>query len=103
MRARLIDRLAEMDALDASGADERATVQLDQQAIGRLARMDLMQRQQMARETQRRRLLERARIEAALRRMDDGEFGWCAECGSEIGAKRLAFDPTAHLCIDCAR
>ena len=98
----LTTRLAEITALDAAGEDERATVALDQQAIGRLARMDLLQRQQMAKETQRRRQLERARIEAALRRIDEDEYGWCAECGAEISERRLSVDPTAHLCVDCA-
>lgn len=103
MRERLTARLDELTVLDAAGQDERATVTLDQQAVGRLARMDLMQRQQMAKETQRRRQLERSRIEAALRRMDEDEYGWCADCGSEISAKRLEVDPTAHLCVDCAK
>lgn len=99
---RLNARLAELDTEDAAGADEQATVVLDQQAVGRLARMDLMQRQQMAKETQRRRNLERARIAAALKRIEDGEYGWCADCGEEIGEKRLAIDPTAGLCVACA-
>ncbi|MEL7464532.1 MAG: TraR/DksA C4-type zinc finger protein [Pseudomonadota bacterium] len=96
-------RRAEIDALEAAGADERATVTLDQQAIGRLARMDLLQRQQMAQETQRRRRLERARIEAALKRIAEDEYGWCAECGSRISDQRLTVDLTAHLCVDCAK
>ncbi|MEM7525086.1 MAG: TraR/DksA C4-type zinc finger protein [Pseudomonadota bacterium] len=75
---------------------------LDQQAVGRLARMDLMQRQQMAKETQRRRQVEPARIDAALERIRTDEFGWCAKCGEEISAARLEFDPTVPLCIDCA-
>ena len=103
MRTRLTERLAEIAALDIAGEDERATVTLDQQAIGRLARMDLMQRQQMAKETQRRRQLEQARIEAALKRIDDDEYGWCADCGDEIGARRLEVDPTAYLCVNCAK
>lgn len=53
MRARLTARLAELDEADAAGDDERATVMLDQQSVGRLARMDLIQRQQMAMETHR--------------------------------------------------
>lgn len=101
--ARLQARLAELDVLDASGEDERATVVLDQQSVGRLARMDLMQRQQMAMETHRRRERERARIRAALRRLDEGEYGCCAECGDEISAGRLEADPTAPLCVGCAK
>lgn len=102
-RTRLTERLSEIAALETAGEDERATVTLDQQAIGRLARIDLMQRQHMAKETQRRRQLERSRIEAALKRIEEDEYGWCADCGSEIGARRLEVDPTAHLCVGCAK
>lgn len=102
-RTRLTERLSEIAALETAGEDERATVTLDQQAIGRLARIDLMQRQQMAKETQRRRQLERSRIEAALKRIEEDEYGWCADCGSEIDARRLEVDPTAHLCVGCAK
>jgi len=102
-RERLLARIAELDELAAQNDAARATVILDQQSVGRLSRMDALQGQQMAKETWRRRQLERARIAAALKRLDDGEFGWCAECGAEIPERRLEIDPTAHLCVDCAR
>jgi DnaK suppressor protein len=34
--------------------------------------------------------------------LERGEFGYCVECGNEIGAGRLDADPAAHLCITCA-
>ncbi|WP_246209815.1 TraR/DksA family transcriptional regulator [Pikeienuella piscinae] len=43
------------------------------------------------------------RIVAALKRIESEEYGWCANCGAEIAPGRLAADPTAHLCIECAR
>lgn len=42
-------------------------------------------------------------IDAALRRLDDGAYGTCASCGSEIAAARLEAYPWAALCIDCKR
>ena len=42
------------------------------------------------------------RIEAALGRIEDGEYGYCAECGDEIPPKRLAIEPTIERCVDCA-
>lgn len=39
-------------------------------------------------------------IDAALRRMDDGTYGTCDECGQEIGFARLEVQPTALRCID---
>jgi DnaK suppressor protein len=39
-------------------------------------------------------------IDAALRRMDDGTYGTCDECGQEIGFPRLDVQPTALRCIE---
>lgn len=41
-----------------------------------------------------------AQIEQVLKDMDD--FGYCIECGIEIGEDRLNIDPSYQLCIDCA-
>jgi DnaK suppressor protein len=38
-------------------------------------------------------------IDAALRRMEDGSYGTCDECGQEIGYPRLDAQPTALRCI----
>lgn len=40
-------------------------------------------------------------IEAALRRVRDGEYGVCIDCGTEIGVARLEAYPTAKRCIVC--
>jgi RNA polymerase-binding protein DksA len=40
-------------------------------------------------------------IEAALRRVRDGEYGVCIDCGTEIGVARLQAYPTAKRCIVC--
>lgn len=78
------------------------TVELDQSRVGRLSRMDAMQSQAMAIEVKRRRSIQIQRIEAALKRIDNDEFGFCVQCEQEINPKRLEFDPTTLLCIDCA-
>ncbi|MFA6313261.1 MAG: RNA polymerase-binding protein DksA [Sterolibacterium sp.] len=41
------------------------------------------------------------KIDEALERIDNGEYGYCDSCGVEIGLKRLEARPTATLCIDC--
>ena len=101
-RARLLARREELEALAATAAESRRPVELDQSRVGRLSRMDALQDQAMALETERRRDNERRRIEAALRRLAEGEFGYCLGCGEVIEAKRLALDPTAPQCVDCA-
>ena len=40
-------------------------------------------------------------LEAALRRIADGGFGLCADCGAEIPLERLRAQPGAARCIDC--
>jgi len=40
-------------------------------------------------------------INAALRRMSEGEYGACIDCGNEIAAARLDVNPAAERCIDC--
>jgi RNA polymerase-binding protein DksA len=40
-------------------------------------------------------------IEAALQRLDDGSYGDCEQCGTEIGYPRLEVQPTATRCIEC--
>ncbi len=42
-----------------------------------------------------------AKIDTALQKMDDGDFGKCVNCGEDIGVKRLRARPVAELCIDC--
>jgi len=41
------------------------------------------------------------KIEEALQRIDDKEYGYCESCGVEIGIRRLEARPTAVLCIEC--
>ncbi|KAB2923321.1 MAG: RNA polymerase-binding protein DksA [Dechloromonas sp.] len=40
------------------------------------------------------------KIREALQRIDDGNYGWCAETGEPIGLPRLLARPTATLCLD---
>ncbi len=42
-----------------------------------------------------------SKIEEALQRIEDGEFGECESCGELIGLKRLEARPVTTLCIDC--
>ena len=40
------------------------------------------------------------KIDAALRRIEDGTYGYCEETGDEIGIKRLEARPVATLCLE---
>lgn len=41
------------------------------------------------------------KIQAALRRIDDGVYGLCEECGDDISIPRLKARPVTRLCINC--
>ena len=101
-RQRLQALKRELHALSALSEDDRAAVTLDQQTVGRLSRMDAMHRQAMAQAGERARARDLQRIDAALRRIEDGEYGYCSDCGEAIAEKRLEADPMASLCVACA-
>jgi DnaK suppressor protein len=41
------------------------------------------------------------KIDEAMARITEHEYGYCEACGVEIGVRRLEARPTATLCIDC--
>lgn len=98
----LLQMQQELQGLQAEGEAAAGVVELDQTAVGRLSRMDAMQGQAMSREAGRRRALALQKIAAALRRIDSGDYGYCLSCDEAVAAERLALDPAASLCIDCA-
>lgn len=100
--ARLLGMRAEIEALEATRHGSGATVELDQTRTGRLSRMDALQVQAMAQAGQARAQAELQRINAALRRVADGTFGECIDCGEFIPPARLEANPAATLCVTCA-
>lgn len=100
-RGKLQSLREELQTIEASENDAGETVELDQQRMGRLSRMDALQGQQMAQASARRRKEMLTRIEGALRRIDNDDFGYCYVCGEDIDTARLEVDPTTTRCIDC--
>lgn len=103
LRPRLLAELEELRETSEQSSAARKPVMLDQQSVGRLSRMDAIQQQAMAAAQEARRLGRVRAIDAALTRIDSGDFGWCDDCGDFIGRKRLEYDPCLMLCLDCAR
>jgi DnaK suppressor protein len=103
LRPRLEAELAEIDRLSEENAAWSAPVELDQQSVGRVSRIDAMQMQAMSQAVQRRRTVRRTLIQQALKRIEEGEFGHCVECGEEIAPGRLDVDPTFAACVRCAK
>ena len=48
-------------------------------------------------------LAELRDIEAARRRLADGAYGVCADCGVQIPFERLLAEPAAARCVECQR
>ena len=42
-----------------------------------------------------------SKIDEALAKIENNQYGLCESCGEEIGVKRLEARPVAELCIDC--
>lgn len=101
-RTALLARQAELAEEDRISSESRAPVELQQDSVGRLSRMDAMQQQAMAQAQERRRKAEALRIKAALERLDEGEWGYCQTCGEDIAEARLRHDPSAATCVKCA-
>ncbi len=55
----------------------------------------------MALANQQRVQVQLRRIEAALRRCDEGSYGECQNCAELIDPRRLAVDPATPLCLSC--
>jgi DnaK suppressor protein len=100
-RLRLIKLRDDLMEAEKNNSDDAKTVELDQSRIGRLSRMDQMQSQQMALESQRRRKIQIRKIDAAWQRIENGEYGICSYCEDTIEIERLEFDPTSVLCSEC--
>jgi len=102
IRQKLLQLRSELEGLEQISRETGETVELDQARVGRLSRMDAMQRQQMALEAGRRRQEQLLKIEGALHRIESNEYGYCFVCGEEIDIRRLSVDPTSTRCMKCA-
>ena len=102
IKGRLIEQRDELREVYESSKESAETVELDQTRVGRVSRMDALQAQAMAKESNRRRQLALQRIDSALKRIEAGDYGDCVVCDEPISVSRLEADPAALLCIDCA-
>ena len=93
----------ELTALLDDEAGLTETVTLDQSRMGRVSRVDALQQQEMAKATRRRAELRLTRVEAALERVAEDEYGECPDCGEYISLKRLQAVPASVFCMACMR
>lgn len=102
LKQKLVELQSGLEARLKDDEESSGVVELDQSRVGRLSRMDAMQAQEMALEAARRNRRQLARVQRALQRIESGDYGHCLECGEDVDPRRLAIDPAATHCIDCA-
>ncbi|MCO4795225.1 MAG: TraR/DksA C4-type zinc finger protein [Bacteriovoracaceae bacterium] len=71
-------------------------------AIGRLSRMEAIGEKSVNEAALRNAKLRVTKLNQALKRVNDDEYGECLECEEEISEKRLKTIPESTLCIKCA-
>ncbi len=101
-KQRLLEDRDALQELITLAKEDSAAVDLDQSKVGRLSRMDALQKQAMSQEVDRRRQMELTRIISALHRIEEDEFGYCITCGEDIEGKRLKLNPSLPQCAKCA-
>jgi len=77
-------------------------VELNPGAVGRLSRIDELQNQAVVQNLREREQLKLGGLLKALRRMEEGVYGLCVECGCEIPVDRLLVFPETPTCLDCS-
>jgi len=103
IRSDLERQLARLERSMAVTEEAARPVELDQQAVGRLSRMDSLQNQHMSRNLQERERVRYTAILRALKRMEEGTYGICTGCGQPIEPGRLQVMPEVEHCPACAQ
>lgn len=99
LEARQVTLRAEVQAVRAERTPEPTLIRGevgDEGEVGEQRTRDAVRSAEELRDT-----AELRDIDAALRRIEDGSYGSCTDCGTEIPLERLQVRPTAQRCIDC--
>jgi len=101
----LLKTKQDLEAILADASGQSDTVELDQAAVGRISRIDAIQRQEMAKAQQRMAARRLGRVNQALIDFDDPDidYGSCRDCGELIPLGRLHARPEALFCVACAQ
>ena len=70
-------------------------------SIGRISRMDAINNRTINESSLREKKKILQRLEKALERSGDKDFGNCQKCGNEIPFGRLEYMPHVTRCVDC--
>lgn len=75
--------------------------ELDQSAVGRLSRIETLQNQGMTQSLHDRERVQLEQVISALRRIDQGCYGYCTTCRNPIRFERLLVFPETPTCNRC--
>ena len=102
IRNALLGQIKEIDKT-LSFQDESGVVELDQEKMGRLSRIDAILRQEMAVKQRKDMVARKGDLQLALFRLKryPKEFGICDECEDNIPIPRLLAVPSAKRCVEC--
>lgn len=78
-------------------------VELDQQAVGRVSRIDAIQQQQLQLASLQRMKQRLGMVKEALEKIDSEDFGYCLKCEEPIGFERLKARPESQACMECMK
>jgi len=104
LRQLLVYRVRELESEQHAAAIERAQSASEIDGAAVLDRKDEAQaqlRELQAARTEQHVLADLQRCRAALRRLDDGVYGDCADCGQPVPLARLMVQPEAERCAPC--
>lgn len=76
-------------------------VELDQQSVGRLSRIDAIAQQSVNKAGLGRMRLRVSKVAGALRRIELDEYGYCLRCEEPVCYKRLSVAPEVTVCLAC--
>ena len=82
-------------------SDGGRPVELDQQSVGRLSRIDAIAQQSVNKAGLRRLRLRLSKVTGALRRIELDDYGFCLRCEEPIGYRRLSVAPEVTACLSC--
>lgn len=71
-------------------------------AIGRVSRMDAINNRSINEAALRKKQLQLAKFEDALKSIDSPDFGKCIKCGKPIQQARILLMPESKVCVNCA-
>lgn len=101
LKAALLELKSDIETTMRRSTDAAKPVTLDQQAIGRVSRIDAIQQQKMVEANRHRQKLRLAQVKQALDAMARDEYGECRRCDEFIGIARLRARPESPICLDC--